>query len=266
MKLSISNIGWAAADDARVYEMMRRYGFSGLEIAPTRILSDMPYDRLDEIRAWYGDLRAHYGFSIPSMQSIWYGRQEKLFGTAQERGALMDYTKKAIDFAAAVSCGNLVFGCPRNRQLPENGDPAVAISFFRELGDYAARQGTVLAMEANPPIYNTNYINDTPSALELVRQVDSEGFLLNLDVGTMLQNGEDVSVLRGSVKYINHVHISEPGLKNIRQEHEPLHRALLELLQAENYGGYVSIEAGRQEDVSELEESMRYLERLCHDL
>lgn len=37
MKLSISNIGWDAEQDEAVYRLMGAYGFSGLEIAPTRI-------------------------------------------------------------------------------------------------------------------------------------------------------------------------------------------------------------------------------------
>ena len=266
MKRSISNIGWEAAQDIHVYEWMRCHGFTGLEIAPTRILTQNPYDRLEELGQWYAELKKTWGFEIPSMQSIWFGRQEKLFGTAEERQSLLDYTRKAIDFAAAVSCRNLVFGCPRNRQIPDGADPEIAVAFFRELGDYAAQRGTVLAMEANPPIYNTNYINDTPAALELVKQVDSEGFLLNLDVGTMIQNEEQVSQLAGAVRWINHVHISEPGLRNIDQNRESFHRELLNLLKQEGYRGYVSIEVGKQAELSAVEDSMNYLEGLCHDL
>lgn len=266
MKLSISNIGWAAEHDRPVYEMMKRYGFSGLEIAPTRILPETPYARVEELREWYAGIRKEYGFAISSMQSIWYGRQEKLFGSDEERRILTEYTKQAIDFAAAVSCPNLVFGCPRNRQLPKGEDGEKAVAFFREIGEYAARKGTAVAMEANPPLYHTNYINDTPAALALVRQVDSKGFLVNLDVGTMIQNQEQVSLLQGAAQYVNHVHISEPGLKNIRQSNVQLHRELISFLKNEQYDGYISIEIGKQDVLSEIEASMSYVENLCHEL
>ena len=39
----------------------------------------------------------------------------------------------------------------------------------------------MLAMEANPPIYNTNYINTDSEAFALVKKIDSKGFLVNLD-------------------------------------------------------------------------------------
>lgn len=257
MRLSISNIAWSDEKDEQVYALMKKHGYSGLEIAPTRIFPETPYDKNKDAKAWGEQLKQKYGFSVSSMQSIWYGHQEKIFGSAEERQVLVDYTKKAIDFAAAIDCPNLVFGCPRNRNLPEGADAEPAIGFFREIGDYAVEHGTIVAMEANPPIYNTNYINDTLSALELIKKVDSRGFLLNLDVGTMIQNEESVSELAGKVEFIHHVHISEPGLKPIKER--KLHAELKEILAEENYEGFISIEMGKLEDISVIEEKMDYV-------
>ena len=112
-------------------------------------------------------------------------------------------------------------------------------------------------MEANPPIYNTNYINDTASALELIKEVDSKGFLLNLDMGTMIENKEDVSVLADNVKYINHVHISEPGLRPV--EKREIHKELYDVLKKEAYQGYISIEMGRLDSMELIENTMQYV-------
>lgn len=257
MKLSISNIAWTLENDKNVYSMMKQYGFEGLEIAPTRIFPDKPYEKNDDAKLWAEDIYKEYGLSVSSMQSIWYGVQEKVFGTDEERKILIDYTKKAIDFAVSIKCNNLVFGCPRNRNIPEGVNEDVAISFFKELGDYAYSVGTVIGMEANPTIYNTNYINTTKSALELIEKVDSEGFKLNLDIGTMIQNEESVEVLKNNVGKINHVHVSEPGLKSI--EERKLHKELYKLLKEEGYQGYISIEMGKVDDISIIEQKMSYL-------
>lgn len=257
MKLSISNIGWDASNDASVYGLMKKYGYFGLEIAPTRIFPDNPYEHLKDAKGWLEELKKNEGFIVTSMQSIWFGRQEKIFGAAEERQLLVDYTKKAIDFAEIIGCENLVFGCPRNRNLPEDADSSTGVAFFKELGDYAAAHNTVIGMEPNPPIYNTNYINDTKSALELIEQVDSRGFKLNLDVGTMIQNDESVDELVGYVHLINHVHISEPGLKLI--ERRNLHRELMELLAEEGYQRFVSIEMGKRDDLMEIENVLKYV-------
>ncbi len=254
MKLSISNIGWEPGQDSAVYQIMHRYGFSGLEIAPTRILSENPYDRTEEAKQWQEELYLSHGFAIPSMQSIWYGRTENIFRSAEERASALAYTKKAILFAEAVKCGNLVFGCPRNRVLVPGADLEVAVPFFRELGNYAAAHGTVLSMEANPPIYHTNYINRTEQAVELIRQVGSAGFRLNLDVGTMIENSENLDVIKQDAALIHHVHISEPGLKEIKER--PLHRELAQLLRDNGYSGFISIEMGKQQD-------LHIIDRVC---
>jgi hypothetical protein len=260
MKLSISNIGWTEKDDEVVYHFMKEYGYSGLEIAPTRIFPVSPYNHLEEAGVWSKILYQKYGFIISSMQSIWYGRQEKIFGAEEERQLLLEYTKQAINFAHVIGCKNLVFGCPRNRVLPKDGDWKIAVEFFKELGDYALSKNTVIGMEANPPIYNTNFINDTNSALELIREVNSEGFKLNLDVGTMIFNGESTGELIGNVKYINHVHISEPYLKPI--EEREVHIELKNILLSEGYQGYVSIEMGRVDNLAVLDEKLKYIARL----
>ncbi len=260
MNLSISNIGWPEELDFDVYGLMRKYGFSGLEIAPTRVFRKDPYGKTEEAYEWSRKIRTTYGFSISSIQAIWFGRQERLFGPEEERLFLADYTKKAIDFASAMGCGNLVFGCPKNRIIPDNGDHGKAVAFFRELGDYAVSRGTVLGIEANPPMYQTNFINDTASAIALIEQVDSEGFLLNLDVGTMIENQEDLSILRGKIHMINHIHISEPGLKMIRKR--SLHSELAALLNEEKYEKFISIEVGLQKETEVLGSAMKYISEL----
>lgn len=258
MRLSISNIGWKEAQDGAVYALMQSHGFFGLEIAPTRIFPQNPYENISSAQKWAEDIREKYGFSVPSMQSIWYGRSERLFGSQEERTALLEYTKKAIDFASAIGCGNLVFGCPRNRAIPEMAKEQVAIDFFKTLGDYSAAKGTIIGMEANPPIYNTNYINTTQSALDLVARVNSPGFKLNLDVGTMVCNGETVDIIRDAVDMISHVHISEPGLKAIQKRE--FHNELAQCLRVEGYSRFVSIEMGIQEEIAVLKSALEYVE------
>ncbi len=260
MKLSISNIGWAKDDDIRVYGWMKEYGYSGLEIAPTRIFPDNPYSRLENAIRWAENLKSEYGFSIPSIQSIWCGRQEKIFGSEEERKKLVDYTKCAIDFAEAIGCRNLVFGCPGNRNVPDGADGSIGVEFFREIGNYAAAHHTVVAMEGNPPVYNTNYINDTASAIELIGLVNSPGFRLNLDVGTMVENGETADGLSGKVNLINHVHISEPELKTVVQRN--LHRELKNLLLQEEYQGFVSIEMAKTDNVNSVQHALKYIKEI----
>lgn len=261
MKLSVSNIAWSADDDARVYSIMREFGFSGLEIAPTRIFPDKPYSDLDRARAWAGKLKHDEGFTVPSMQSIWFGRTEKLFGSERERSALCDYTMQAVDFAEAIGCKNLVFGCPKNRNKPDDAPEGISEEFFKTIGDYAAKCGVYIGLEANPTIYGTNYINTTAEALALIKRVASPGLRLNLDMGTITENGEAIAPLCDDAGLISHVHISEPFLNPV--EPGDKHRELLSRLYDAGYDGWVSIEMGRQDGLDSLESALRSLGKLA---
>ena len=260
MELSVSNIAWDAAQDKIVYQLMREQRFSGLEIAPTRLFPHNPYDNLNGAKRWSEELKTEYGLAVSSMQSICYGRSERIFGDYGERRELLAYIKKAIGFASVIKCRNLVFGCPGNRNMPDNANIDIAVDFFRELGDYAAEMGTVIGMEANPPIYHTNFVNDTQHAIELIDKVDSLGFRLNLDLGTMIENGEQIRELNGCGQYINHVHISEPGLKTI--EKREIHIELKKFLEKEGYAGYVSVEMGKVTDIAVLRDTMCYVKEI----
>ena len=117
-----------------------------------------------------------------------------------------------------------------------------ADGFFARAGSLAERYGVVLALEANPPIY-TNFLNGTAEAFALVKRLQSPGLAVNLDLSTILANGERLRDFVDDIAYVSHVHISEPGLVPIQKR--PEHAELAMLLKAVGYRGYVSIEMGK---------------------
>lgn len=263
-KLSISNIAWNEEDDEAMYSYIFDLGFKGLEIAPTRVIKENPYDNLDKIKNFANEIKRKYGLVIPSIQSIWYGRSENMFNSEEERIKLIEYTKKAIDFASAVNCKNLVFGCPKNRSFKSDISNAeikkISIEFFREIGKYAKSKNTVFAIEANPTIYNTNFINTTLEALNLVKEIDMDSIKVNLDLGTMISNGEDINQLIDNMHYINHIHISEPYLSKIEQR--KLHSDLIKILKDSKYSNFISIEMKNSNNLEGTKETIGYVRRL----
>ena len=85
-------------------------------------------------------------------------------------------------------------------------------------------------------------------------------FKLNLDMGTVIENGEDLSILYDKPEIINHVHISEPYLEPVTKR--KIHEGLRVLLDKVNYGGYVSIEMKKQDDLSKVKQVMEYVSDL----
>ena len=41
MKLSISNIAWEPSEDKEVFELIKKYGFEGIELAPPKLFKDL---------------------------------------------------------------------------------------------------------------------------------------------------------------------------------------------------------------------------------
>lgn len=259
-KLSVSNIAWSGQKDTEMYQYLKNMEFQGIEIAPTRIFENNPYDRIKEAGVFAENLYRSYNLEISSMQSIWYGRSQELFGSVEERNELLDYTKKAILFANKIGCHNLVFGCPKNRNIKKEDDYHIAVEFFGELGDFAKKNDTVLAMEANPVIYHTNFITETRQAFELVRQVDSEAFLVNLDLGTVIENKEDLNIVRENMHFVNHIHISEPQLAAIKKR--GIHKELKQIIDESGYSKYVSVEMKSGLEVKQILEILDYVKEV----
>jgi len=262
MKLSISNIAWSAEHDEEMYGFLHSAGFTGLEIAPTRIFPEKPYQHLNEAKEFANRLFEEYGLRISSMQSIWYGITKNIFGTAEDRQILLDYTKSAIDFAAAIECGNLVFGCPKNRNVPEriSCKEQIAIDFFSGIAAYAAENGTVIALEPNPPIYGTNFINETTAAFKFCRTAGKKGLKVNIDLGTMIFYNEPVSLISDNLNDVNHIHISEPKLAPL--EKRKTHREMLAL----PFDGYFSIEMANAGNLSIVKQQVGYIAELAKEV
>lgn len=242
MKLSASNIAWSLEDDQDVYLKLKTEGFSGLEIAPTRLIPQKPYqpENIALAAAIASEIQGYSGFGICSMQSLWYGVTERIFGTPEERNFLFQYTCSALDFAAAVGCPHVVFGSPKNRIIDRPDQWRVGEEFFAACAAYAGTKNIVIGMEANPASYGTNYLNTTSEALELVKALNSPFFKLNLDLGTMLTNQENLETVESMICYISHVHISEPSLAAVTER--PEHRHLARLLEDGGYRGWISLE------------------------
>ena len=94
-QLAISNIAWQKDDDETVYAAMQQAGFTGLELAPTRIFSEAPYENLTSALLFGGYLKNRWGFSVPSLQSIWYGQKGNIFDPADTEH-LLDYAARKL--------------------------------------------------------------------------------------------------------------------------------------------------------------------------
>lgn len=241
MKLSISNIGIKDSDLLRVYAKMQGLGYTGLEIAPTKFVGEQPYDSVAKAARIAQQILDDFGLVIPSMQSIWYGKSGNIF-VKDDSEALLEYTKRAVQFAKGVNCKSLVFGCPKHRNIPQNSTAEESISFFTQVAKYAFDNGTAIALEANVPEYGTNFINTSKDAFDFAKKVPY--LKVNYDTGTLIAQNESLDTLANNIDLVSHIHISEPLLAPIKPRE--MHIELATLLKQKEYKGFVSIEMQAQ--------------------
>jgi sugar phosphate isomerase/epimerase len=86
---------------------------------------------------------------------------------------------------------------------------------------------------------------------------------MNLDFGSLLINGEDVSDIARYIPMVNHVHISEKGLEGIKHRKE--HSIFIHALKEAGYGRYVSIEMRNQEDPEKVLSIVDYVRGLLNE-
>ena len=239
MKLAFSNLAWDTGNEAPVLQYLCQKGFTGLEIAPTKLFGADPYRCIRQAKEYRHQVLDRYGLKICSMQSLWYGQAGNIFQSAEQRQALQDYTFRAIEFAAEIGCGNLVFGNPKARSRNGISADTQVAEFFADISRFAKECGTCIALEPNPTIYGTDFITTTREAFGYCAEIPD--LKVNADLGTLIQNQEDIRLIGENLPAVNHIHISEPYLKPI--QHRTLHHQLKEL----PYDRYVSVEMGKPE-------------------
>jgi sugar phosphate isomerase/epimerase len=251
MILAMSNIAWPPETRNLAYSAMAEFGVGGLEVAPGMLFfrSANPFrPKRTEVKRALEEIEAA-GLRLVSMQSLLYGLEgASLFGDDDGRTRFRDGMNRAIDLAGMLGIPNLVFGSPRQRFIPEGlpRDRArmVATEIFHQLGNRAAAVGTVIAMEANPTIYGTNFLTTLEETRVFVVELGHSAVRLVLDLGSMVLNGEAADTASYVTKIsslISHVHVSEPHLRPAPADAAAL-RPVLAALREEGYAGAVSIE------------------------
>lgn len=216
MRISFSNLAWDAHEDEAVARLLRDYEVDAVDIVPTKYFADLRHasaDDVQRVRAWWMER----GIEPVGMQSLLFGTEGlNVFAAAPVQQAMLDHLAAVCRIGGELGATRLVFGSPRNRDrsgLTDEATQAMAVEFFRRLGDIAHSSGVVICMEPNPPAYGCNFVTDANQAAQFVTDVEHPAIRMQLDIGAITMNGEDVdAVARQHASLIGHVHASEPML------------------------------------------------------
>jgi len=262
MRLAISNIAWDIAEDEGVADLLRLHGIDAIDVAPGKYFPE-PAKASDAdislVKKWW----AMRGVEITGMQALLFGTTGlNVFGSQQSQEDLLTHLSAVCRIGSGLGATRVVFGSPKNRDRTGLSDEqafAVAVPFFRQLGDIAHSNGVTICLEPNPTCYGANFMTTSAETAAVVRAIDHPAIRMQLDTGALAINGEDPQqVLNECADLIGHVHASEPDLLPLGDggtDHGQMALALKHYLP----GHVVSIEMVATKDESHLHSIERAL-------
>lgn len=260
MKLAISNIAWFEEMDDSVYELLKDEGILAIEAAPSRLIENPYHQPLNIIKDIHNKLEKN-GLEICSLQSIFFKKIEPIFINDQNLLMYVTENQKIINFSEALQNQNIVFGSPKLRDVNNDEELTRAKLYFSSLEKLCEDNRINIAIEPNPKIYKTNFLNYTQDAIDFVKDLNLVQIGINLDLGTVIENNENLKDILNfeTIHCVKHVHISEPYLLPISAKHKKIHVELIELLKLLNYNRYVSIEMKPGLSIEELHDVIKYV-------
>ena len=246
MKLLISNLAWNFNENKKFLALFKKNKIENLEFAPSLLFqNNFKNKNLINTKKFWNNK----GVRLYSMQSILYGINNCfIFGDNKQRSNFIKEVFKKIDLAKKLDVKVIVFGSPINKRKFKKKKyllDKIFINTFRKIALYTNKKKIYFCLEANPNIYKSEYLNYTNEALKVVKIINNKYLMINLDLGTIIQNKESIdNLINQNIKYIKHVQISVPYLLNVLK-HKKKIKELIKLLKFNKYKNNISIEMSR---------------------
>ncbi|RXV74169.1 sugar phosphate isomerase/epimerase [Burkholderia stabilis] len=216
MRLAISNIAWDVAEDAAIAALLKARAIDAIDIAPGKYFpapASASNAEIIRVKHWW----QAQGIEITGMQALLFGTSGlNVFGPADVQQRLLEHLAAVCRIGEGLGASRIVFGSPKNRDrsgLTDHEALAIAVPFFRQLGDIAQAHNVIICLEPNPAHYGANFMLNSAETAHVVQRVDHPAIKMQFDTGALAINGEAAAdVLRQFAPLIGHIHASEPDL------------------------------------------------------
>lgn len=209
--LCVSNICVKHISQFQFACILKLYGIKKVQVAPTMLIGS--WDNLDNIDF---SIFEDNGLNVYSFQSITFGLNDLNIFTETSKD-LMNHLKKVVDKAYEKGVNVFVFGCPRNRKVPDGMSieekESLFIQFFRELGDHCSSKNITICLEPNAKEYGCNYLNNIKEVGDITRKIDHLNIKMMVDIGNAIMENDDFSKMLDYQDIIYNIDIAEPKIK-----------------------------------------------------
>lgn len=253
MRFSVSNIALPAYDHARYFSPLREMGFTGVEVAPSRVWRETGRALESAEVSKYRKSVENAGLTVVGLHSLFFDHPELgLFKGPEVSRLTLDYLVHHSEVCRDLGGKTLIFGSPTARRrgnLPVIEAEAEVIDFFGSLCDRISHHGTCFCLE--PLAANeSDFVNSAIDAIRIANAINDPSFQVQLDAKALTVSGEvkEEIFLQAGLKLV-HYHVNEPGL-GVLGSGAVDHQEIASLLRSVQYNGFVSLEQ-RMLDVNE---------------
>lgn len=244
MKISICNELFVNWDFERIIKYIAMLGYNGIEIAPFTLCDNVKDFTLEQRRS-IRRVAENYNIEIVGTHWLLVKPPGLHIFLPEARERTKDYLIELIKFTHDIGGSIMVFGSPKQRNIPKGISKEkayeIAKRLFKECSRVAQEYDVTICIE---PLSHdqTNFINNAKEAVKLIELVNEPNFKLILDVRSMFDEKEPhEKIIRKYGKYLAHFHANNdtglgPGLGRAR--YEKIIKALLDI----GYNGFLSVE------------------------
>ncbi len=249
MRLGVSNLAWSAPAEDKAFALVAEAGFSGIEVAPTRIAdwADLDAPKLDAYRrkceaaGLVVSLAAGDLLQLPGSPAA--GRRGQLRGHAGATAAGRRYWRGAGGGGSGVRRA----AQPAARRAGARGGGRTSSGPAAPgWAMCCCPSGLALGMEPVPAYYGADFVESVADTAALVKACAHPSIRLHLDCACIQLGGDDApaAVARYAGSAV-HYHAAEPDLGPFAEPRCD-HSAAAAALQAKGYDRWVVIEMRQQ--------------------
>ena len=244
MKIAISNIAWGDKNLETFLKLIKSNGCDAIELAPSLIWQE-PLNSDQPSRKKIKKQLKDNGVKLVGFHSLLFNRPElKFFDGEETRLKTIDYLKKLSELCNDLGGSQVVLGSPSNRSLNGRNYKLCLNQIyddFYSISEKCKKNNVFFCLE---PLSKSmsDFITSSLEAGKIVKKINHTNLKLHLDTKTIFENNENIEkVFDEYGNYIQHFHISEPGLAEIGKS-EINHKSIGETLRKMKYQKFVSIE------------------------
>ena len=221
-KLLVSELAWLEKDESYMRSYLQSNGINNIESVPSR--------NFNHVNSTY------------SIQSLLYGNSIQIF---KEQLTFKNIIKNLCEKFHKFNTEIFIFGSPKNRNF--NGEDSH--NLFKEIGDICSRYNIIFCIENNSRKYDCNWLNTARETIDFVKKLNHKNIGVNLDIGNMIMENENMQFSEDDVKYIKHIQISFPYLSDWDTTYESYISENIKSIMKTGYNKKISLEVKHSKEI-----------------